>query len=127
MTSDNRAGRPFDRRNLARELAVAAERAGIAPPPTFHDLRHSHASAWIASGGDLVELSARLGHGNPAITASVYSHEFEVARRSGERTARLDAIYGSTVAAQGRSEAQPVEAPTSAEVADLQARRDGAQ
>ncbi len=60
-------------------------------------------------------------------TASVYSHEFEVARRSGERTARLDAIYGSTVAAQGRSEAQPVEAPTSAEVADLQARRDGAQ
>ena len=123
----NRAGRPFDRRNLARELAVAAERAGIAPPPTFHDLRHSHASAWIASGGDLVELSARLGHGNPAITASVYSHEFEVARRSGERTARLDAIYGSTVAAQGRSEAQPVEAPTSAEVADLQARRDGAQ
>ncbi|MDQ3067997.1 MAG: hypothetical protein M3R12_12745, partial [Actinomycetota bacterium] len=48
----------------------------------------------MASGGDLVELSARLGHGNPAITASVYSHEFEVARRSGERTARLDAIYG---------------------------------
>ena len=123
----NRVGRPFDRRNLTRQLAAAAERAGLTPAPTFHDLRHSHASAWIAAGGDLVELSARLGHGNPAITASVYSHEFEVARRSEERTARLDAIYGSTVAAPDRSEAQQSGPPTGAEVTDLQARRELAQ
>ena len=123
----NRAGRPFDRRNLTRELAAAAERAGIAPAPTFHDLRHSHASAWIAAGGDLVELSARLGHGNPAITASVYSHEFEVARRSHERRARLDAIYGSTVAAQERSEAQSNRSSERGEVADLRPRRERAQ
>ena len=123
----NRVGRPFDRRNLTRELAAAAERAGIAPAPTFHDLRHSHASAWIAAGGDLVELSARLGHGNPAITASVYSHEFEVARRSQERTARLDAIYGSAVAAPERSHAQQADPAAGGEVADLQARRKGAQ
>ena len=123
----NRLGRPFDRRNLTRQLAAAAQRAGIAPLPTFHDLRHSHASAWIAAGGDLVELSARLGHGNPAITASVYSHEFEVARRSEERTARLDAIYGSTVAAQGRSHTQESDRSAGSEVADLQARRDGTQ
>lgn len=123
----NGVGRPFDRRNLTRELAGAAKRAGIEPAPSFHDLRHSHASAWIAAGGDLVELSARLGHSNPAITASVYSHQFEVARRSDERTARLDAIYGSTVGAQGRSEVQRSYPPTPGEVADLQARREASE
>ncbi|MCA1677573.1 MAG: hypothetical protein LC777_00810 [Actinobacteria bacterium] len=85
-------------------------------------LRHSHASAWIAAGGDLVELSARLGHANPAITASVYSHEFESARRSEERTARLDAIYGTSVGAKD-SEPQHAAAPKGVQVADLQARR----
>ena len=41
-----------------------------------------------------MELSARLGHRDPAITAAVYSHEFESAARSSERRARLDAMYG---------------------------------
>ena len=77
----------------------------------------------VKNGGDLVELSARLGQASPAITASVYSHEFEVARRSEERTAHLDAIYGSTVAAQGRSDAQP--APQGAEVANRPSARRG--
>lgn len=122
-----RSGRPFDPRTLTRTLAATARRAGIEPVPSFHDLRHTHASAWIANGGDLVELSARLGHANPAITASVYSHEFESARRSSERTARLDAIYGSTVAAKDRSRMQPPESEQGAEVADLQARRREAQ
>jgi integrase len=92
----SRTGSPMEHRNVAqRGLARACKRAGIAQPwPTMHELRHAHASALIAGGIDLVELSARLGHENPAITASVYSHEFEVARRSDERRARLDAIYG---------------------------------
>jgi len=50
-----------------------------------------------------------------------------VARRSEERTARLDVIYGSTVAAPDRSEAQQSGPPTGTEVTDLQARREGAQ
>lgn len=44
--------------------------------------------------GDLVELSAHLGHRDPSITASTYSHEFEKASRSDARRARLDGMFG---------------------------------
>jgi integrase len=43
---------------------------------TFHTLRHSCASAMIASGAPITEVQHRLGHANPAITLLVYSHFF---------------------------------------------------
>lgn len=93
-----RTGRGLDHRSVTRALELSARAAGLGDDgrrlPTFHELRHAHASAWIAGGGDLVELSARLGHRDPEVTAAVYSHEFEATARSGERRARLDAIYG---------------------------------
>ena len=93
----SRSGGPLDHRNVAgRALERAVKRAGLngeRRAPTFHELRHAHASAFIAVGGDLVELSARLGHRDPSITASTYSHEFETARRSAERRALLDGMY----------------------------------
>ena len=46
------------------------------PRVTFHGLRHSHASALIAAGLDVVSVSRRLGHASPALTLSVYSHLF---------------------------------------------------
>ena len=53
-------------------------RRAIAPLPvpkvTLHALRHSHASALIAAGVDVVTVSRRLGHGSPNITLSVYAH-----------------------------------------------------
>ncbi|MGD0533586.1 MAG: tyrosine-type recombinase/integrase, partial [Methyloceanibacter sp.] len=44
---------------------------------TLHALRHSHASALIASGQDVVTVSRRLGHASPTITLSVYAHLFD--------------------------------------------------
>jgi integrase len=41
---------------------------------TFHTLRHSCASAMIASGAPITEVQHLLGHANPAITLLVYSH-----------------------------------------------------
>lgn len=125
----SRTGGRLDHHNVAgRALRRAVQAAGLdAPAPTFHSLRHSHASAWIASGGDLVELSARLGHRDPAVTASVYAHEFEAAGRSDARRERLDALYGSAMAAHGRSQARHDTSAQGAEVADLQARRNTAQ
>jgi integrase len=131
----SRAGGPLDHRNVAqRGLAQAVKRAKLDTDkraPTFHELRHAHASAWIAAGGDLVELSARLGHRDPSITASIYSHEFEAAARSESRRARLDAIYGSSVAASVAApevrEGQQTATGEVAEVVDLQVRRDRAQ
>ena len=46
------------------------------PRVMFHALRHSHASALIAAGLDIVTVSRRLGHGSPAITLGVYAHRF---------------------------------------------------
>ena len=44
------------------------------PVVTFHALRHSHASALICSGIDVLTVSRRLGHASPVITLSTYGH-----------------------------------------------------
>ncbi len=60
------------------------------PRVTLHALRHSHASALIASGTDPVVVSRRLGHGSPAVTMSVYAHLFD---RGDEQAAeQIDAV-----------------------------------
>jgi integrase len=46
------------------------------PQATFHALRHTHTSALIAGGIDVVTVSRRLGHSNPTITLGVYAHLF---------------------------------------------------
>jgi integrase len=46
------------------------------PKVKFHALRHTHASALIAAGIDVVTVSRRLGHCSPAMTLGVYSHLF---------------------------------------------------
>lgn len=46
------------------------------PKVTFHALRHTHASALIAAGVDVLTISRRLGHGSAAITLKVYGHLF---------------------------------------------------
>jgi integrase len=44
---------------------------------SFHALRHTHASALIAAGLDVVAISRRLGHANPTITLNTYAHLFK--------------------------------------------------
>lgn len=136
-----RTGRAVDHRSATRLLAKAIEDAKLdpdaedskatEPTPTFHSLRHTFASAWIAAGGDLVELSAHLGHRDPAITASVYAHEFERASRSDERRARLDAMFGSSVVApvvaRDGSKGQEASRPAEGEIVNMQEVRDGRQ
>jgi integrase len=62
------------------------------PQVGFHALRHSHASAQIAAGLDVVAVSRRLGHASPALTLNVYSHLFE---NSNDRAAAaIDAAIG---------------------------------
>ncbi|MDQ8044532.1 MAG: site-specific integrase [Patulibacter sp.] len=102
----SRSGRGLDHRNVGgRILSRAVDRAGLAAvtdrhgsvvqtAPTFHSLRHTHASALIAAGWDIEEVSARLGHANVAITQQIYVHQFDAARRSEDRRERLSALYG---------------------------------
>lgn len=116
-----RDGTAHDHRNVAgRVLARAVKHAGLEavvrdgkvlqPAPTFHSLRHSHASALIAGGWDIEEVSARLGHSDVSTTQRTYVHEFDAAGRSADRRSRLSAIYGSFMEASDRSERQQVSA-----------------
>lgn len=125
-----RNGTAYQHRNIAgRALARAIKRAGLDSDPenlpTMHSFRHGFASAWIAAGGDVVELSAHLGHRDPAITMSIYSHEFEKAARSDARRTRLDSIFGSALVAPDHSGANQDATVADANVADLQAKRSG--
>lgn len=51
---------------------TAITKAGLAGTP--HQLRHTYASTWLARGGDLYTLSRVLGHSDPRLTISTYSH-----------------------------------------------------
>ncbi len=68
-------GRPLSPDNLSRDwrrTVIALE----LPRVMFHALRHSHASALIAAGVDVLTVSRRLGHAAPAFTLTVYGHLF---------------------------------------------------
>lgn len=47
------------------------------PHIKLHGLRHSHASFLITKGVDITTISKRLGHANPNITLSIYSHFYK--------------------------------------------------
>jgi integrase len=122
----SRAGTPHDRRNLAgRVMKRAVKRAGLDAAnhpnggehraPTFHDLRHTHASMLIKDGWDIATVSARLGHANVSTTMRIYVHEFEKAQRRDERRNRLAQLYPGA------------DAPTGAEVVPIAAAADSGQ
>jgi integrase len=87
-------------------MARAVKRAGLNAAehpngdehraPTFHDLRHTHASKLINDGWDIATVSARLGHADVATTMRLYVHEFERAQRSADRRNRLAQLYPDT-------------------------------
>jgi integrase len=81
-------GTPTDPRNALRAFSAIAERAGLAGV-TLHTLRHSAASALIASGAHVKVVQEMLGHSSYGITADIYSHvnveqQREAADRLGE-------------------------------------------
>ena len=71
----NADGKPVSPNYFSIMWARAVRRAGL-PAVTFHSLRHSHASALINSGMDVVRVSRQLGHSNANITLGTYAHCF---------------------------------------------------
>jgi integrase len=78
-------GNPLYYRNVSRDFATAADRAGLnreaLPSLSLHDLRHTFTCRLIAAGLDVVEVQRQAGHANPAITLRLYAGEFERAKR----------------------------------------------
>jgi integrase len=88
-------GEPLSPDNLSRDWWRLTITGGL-PRVSFHSLRHSHASALIASGLDVLTISRRLGHGSPVITLGVYGHMFRDTGR--EAADAIDAVFkGSPV------------------------------
>jgi integrase len=59
---------------------------------TLQALRHSHASALIAAGTNVVTVSRRLGHGSPTVTLGVYAHLFDKGDEAAAQA--IDDIFG---------------------------------
>jgi integrase len=74
-----------------RIFQPAAERAGITPTPTVHDLRHTAASLMASHGFTLLEAAGQLGHSATSMTER-YSHVFPSERQ--EKAARLGTLIG---------------------------------
>jgi integrase len=78
-------GTPTDPRNALRAFDSIARRAGL-EDVHLHTLRHSAASALIASGAHLKVVQELLGHSSYGITADIYSHvAMEQQREAAER------------------------------------------
>jgi integrase len=85
-------GKPFSPGALSLRWRRALRRLNL-PSVTLHSLRHTHASALIAAGMDVLTVSRRLGHSSPSITLGVYAHKF--ANRDAEAARLMDAAFGT--------------------------------
>lgn len=52
----------------------ALKRAGLDTSIRWHDLRHTGASWWVLSGGDIFRLSRLMGHRDVKVTQKTYAH-----------------------------------------------------
>lgn len=58
--------------NISTRVSQFLRKHGL--PLSMHGLRHAHASILLSQGADIQSVSDRLGHADPSITLSIYSH-----------------------------------------------------
>jgi len=58
--------------NISTRVSAFLHKQGLAL--SMHGLRHAHASILLSQGADVQSVSDRLGHADPSITLSIYSH-----------------------------------------------------
>ena len=76
---------------LTKEWAALARLCGVrgieGRLPSFHDLRHTWATMFLASGGDVKTAASNLGHANAAMTLNIYaSADPDAKKRAAEIT-----------------------------------------
>ncbi len=89
-------GLPWNPNEMSRKFSRLVRRHRL-PAMRFHDLRHANASLRHASGSSLKDICAGLGHSNIGITANLYVHLFEGAKR--EQSERLSVYLGTVLPA----------------------------
>ena len=69
------AGGPLPETNWQRSVSWREAKAAIGRPELrVHDLRHTAASVWLASGADPKVVQRVLGHATAAMTMDLYGH-----------------------------------------------------
>ena len=87
-------GKPMHPHNLWRRWNALVTAMGLlgteGKTPTFHDLRHTYATAAIAGGIDVKTVSNQMGHSNAAMTLNTYaSVDPDAARRAADRMGEM--------------------------------------
>lgn len=67
-------GEAWGRSHQTRRMVGACKAARIIPPISFHDLRHSYASALASAGVPLAMIADALGHADTRMTSRHYAH-----------------------------------------------------
>jgi integrase len=67
-------GTPWKTAHQARPMTEACKRAKIAPPVSFHVLRHTWASLAVMAGAPLMVVARNLGHADTRMVERHYGH-----------------------------------------------------
>lgn len=113
-----RDGLRLQDRNLRRVLDAASERAGV-PWIGFHTFRHTCASMLLEAGKNIRQVSAWLGHEDPAFTLRTYTHLMDTGL--GDAAFLDEAVKGKGWAIRDPETAGEPDASQMAKTADLQA------
>jgi integrase len=64
-----------------RHFKGVLKKAGLPEDMHFHDLRHTAGSLMLNAGEPLIVVSEILGHSSAQVTAEVYGHAYDDAKR----------------------------------------------
>jgi integrase len=70
----NPDGTPLRPDSISGTVSALFRRLKLPKGASLHSLRHTHGSHLLAAGMELTAVSARLGHSNTFVTATVYAH-----------------------------------------------------
>ena len=67
-------GSPLKPDTVSASVSLLFRNLKLPKGASVHTLRHTHGSHLLAAGVPLTDVSKRLGHVNPHVTATVYAH-----------------------------------------------------
>jgi integrase len=70
----NPDGSPLKPDTISAAVSLLFGHVGLPEGTSLHTLRHTHGSHLLAAGVPITDVSKRLGHANPHVTATIYAH-----------------------------------------------------
>jgi len=70
----NPDGSPLKPDTISASVSLLFRNMKLPKGASLHTLRHTHGSQLLAAGVPLTDVSKRLGHSNPHVTATIYAH-----------------------------------------------------